>query len=120
MNYRFGWRDRLHGKADFSRTIQEGRRYQGGGLTLWIYRHPEPGSVPPQRLGLAISRRYGNAVARNHLKRLLREVFRLNRNLLVPGVDMVFGARPFARKPDFHTVKPIVLELWKKARILAG
>ncbi len=40
------------------------------------------------RLGLAVSRKYGNAVRRNKLKRCLRETFRIGslRNL---GVDLL-------------------------------
>ncbi len=40
------------------------------------------------RLGLAISRKYGNAVRRNRLKRQLRQCFRLN-DVRYEGVDVL-------------------------------
>jgi len=42
-----------------------------------------------ERLGLIISKKVGNAVARNRAKRLLREVFRRNQACFPPGCDTV-------------------------------
>jgi ribonuclease P protein component len=50
--------------------------------------------LPHRRLGLTVSSRVGNAVARNRVKRWLREIFRHHRNALPPGVDVVLIARP--------------------------
>jgi len=45
------------------------------------------------RLGVTVSKRVGNAVVRNHLKRLIREWFRIARNTLPDGTDLVVIAR---------------------------
>jgi ribonuclease P protein component len=45
------------------------------------------------KLGLAVSRRVGNAVARNRVKRHVREWFRQNRHRLPPATDWVVIAR---------------------------
>jgi len=44
------------------------------------------------RLGIAASRKVGKACARNRIKRRLREYFRLNRDNMPSGADMVFIA----------------------------
>jgi ribonuclease P protein component len=114
---RFRWNERLHLRSDFSHAIREGKRYSALGLILWVYRHPVGTSQTP-RLGLAIPRAYGNAVARNRLKRLLREVFRLNKSKLPAGVDLVFSARSTTPGVRYQTIEPLVFNLWTKAHLL--
>ena len=124
LDQRFSWDERLHRKCDFNRVFQEGRRFSASGLTMWV-RHPlETGGARKPRLGMAIPKAYGNAVARNRIKRLIRESFRLNKEKLPPGVDMVFSARPGAglpagrqAKPFYRTIEPLVLKLWTLAKL---
>jgi len=49
------------------------------------------------RLGVVAGRRVGNAVARNRLKRVVREAFRLLRDELPAGFDYVVIPRPVGR-----------------------
>lgn len=50
-----------------------------------------PGAEP--RLGITASRRVGNAVARNRIKRVVREAFRATRDIWPPGCDVVVIVR---------------------------
>ena len=55
-------------------------------------------------LGITVTRKIGNAVARNRIKRLVREVFRLNRERLPAGLDLVWVAKQQAAQACFADV----------------
>lgn len=46
-----------------------------------------------RRLGITVTKKAGNAVKRNHIKRLIREFFRLNKDLFPAGHDIVIMAK---------------------------
>ena len=118
MDQRFRWDERLHRKSDFKRVFKEGRRIGKSGLTMWVCPRDAAEAPGKARLGLAIPKAYGNAVARNRLKRLIREAFRLNKAHLPPGIDMVFSARSSLAEPCYQTIEPLVLKLWTHAKLL--
>lgn len=77
-----------------------GRRFEVPHLVVrWI----ENASGGP-RFGLAVSRRVGNAVVRNRVKRWLREALRHERGALA-GVDVVLIARPGAAGAGYEALR---------------
>lgn len=86
---------------------------------LFIFICPRNDNRELRRLGLITSRRVGTAVERNRLKRMLREIFRLNKHLLIPGIDMVFVLRRGGVGLSMKKLSGELIELWCKAALKA-
>jgi len=56
--------------------------------------YSKPNELPQSRWGLSVSRRVGNAVGRNRIKRLLRESIRLLQHQMPGGYDLIIVVRP--------------------------
>ncbi len=83
-------RHRLSHAREFERVFANKLSRARGPLVV----HALATELPQPRLGLSIGRRVGNAVARNRLKRFIREAFRLNQLALRPGTDFIVSVRP--------------------------
>lgn len=80
---------RIRRQADFQRAYR--RRCTASDNLLLVFGCPN--GLPHPRLGLSVSRKIGKAVVRNRWKRLLREAFRLSRQRLPAGIDLVVVPR---------------------------
>ncbi len=100
---------RLRRKSDFDAVFRNGVRAASGVLALRA--HPRSSNASDQafdqpcRFGFAISSRLGGAVARNRIRRRLREsVRRLNEGTGCEGLDVVVIARNGAVEADFAEI----------------
>jgi ribonuclease P protein component len=87
---RFARADRLLRSREFQHVTRRGRRAASGAFVILACpgKHPEHA-----RLGLTVSRKVGNSVVRNRVKRRVREWFRRDGRSLAAGLDVVVIAR---------------------------
>jgi ribonuclease P protein component len=85
-------KNRLSRSRDFDAVYRHGRSTSTRFLVLyWFDRDGEAGDP---RLGLAVPRAVGNAVARNRVKRQLRELWRERLDRIAAGRDYVLIVKP--------------------------
>jgi ribonuclease P protein component len=103
----FPARLRIKQRREFLRVQRGGRKHHLRHFMVFASRSAAtdpPGEPPPTRLGITVTRKVGNAVTRNRIKRLVREVFRQNRQRLGSGLDLVWVAKQQAAEASFADV----------------
>ena len=71
------------------------------------------------RVGITVSKKLGKAVVRNRVRRRIREAYRLNEELFLPGWDIVIVARSRAVEVSFQKLTQSLLSLSEQAGILS-
>jgi ribonuclease P protein component len=107
---RFGAELRLRSKLQFDALYASGKRIDDRFFGLRI----KPNGLGHPRVGLAVAvKTAGGGVARNRLRRLVRESFRLAQHEL-PGVDIVVAAKNPAREAPATTLRASLATLWQR------
>ncbi len=104
-------KQRLVRSVLFKETFQQGRRYVGRYMVLWV----REGVDASLRLGVVSSKKVGGAVARNRARRRLREAWRLNRHRLSGKVDVVLVARHAMAQASMADIEAELLKLCDRA-----
>ena len=105
-------RHRLCLARDFSRCYARGRRAADALLSIALL----PRGSGPSRLGVSVSRKVGESVARNRVKRWIREAAR---DLVADEenpFDLVVTARPKARQAGFFSIRESLSSLLGRVR----
>ena len=95
----------LKSNRDFRRLYSRGKRAVSPTLVLYVQRNRSGCN----RLGITVSKKLGNAVARNKVRRRLREIYRLHERQIVRGYDLVVVSRVRACTADYHQLEAAFL-----------
>ena len=97
------------------------RLYRTNGVASpYLVLYARPNKSEENRVGITVSKKLGHAVVRNRVRRRLREVYRLNEQLVTPGWDIVMVARSKAVSAPFGALTKSYLQLAEKAGLLKG
>lgn len=100
--------ERLRRRADYLRSYRTGRRRHGAAVTVYFV----PNQLGHPRLGITASRKVGNAVVRQRLKRRIREIYRRWKDRgTLPPLDVVVHLKPGAGKVEFAAFREELLRL---------
>ena len=89
QDHSFGKKWRLLRRREFLAVQGRGVKVQTRGFLLLFL----PNDLGRPRIGITVSKKVGNAVVRNRIRRLLREAFRQNKDWFPPSHDCVIVAR---------------------------
>lgn len=99
--------------SEFSKVYKRGKSFADKNIVIYYM----PNHLPFCRVGFSISKKVGNSVIRNRVRRLIKEAYRLNFGNLV-GYDIVFVARVQSNQVEFHEMEKSLKYIFRKIAII--
>lgn len=108
---------RLKKREDFKKVYTYGRSVSNRELVLYMMDQPK---AEPYRFGISVSKKVGNAVIRNRVKRLIKEAIRslLLKYEIKKKKDYIIIARIPAAQMDLPHFERSLKHLFKKMKII--
>lgn len=108
--FSFTKKERFLKPEEFARVKKHGRRLRTRSLSLFILEN----GLGVTRLGLSASSKLGSAPARNRVKRLLREFFRLNKVSFPESTDILASVKTIEFLKKYSDVEEELGQALKK------
>jgi ribonuclease P protein component len=112
LRFSFGKERRIRRRSDFLRVQAIGQRTSTAHFVLLVAAREPAAAVACSRVGFVVTKKIGNAVQRNRIKRVCRECFRMWPDLIPDGIDLVVIARAGAGQLGLAEVR----SEWERAR----
>lgn len=101
---------------EFKNVLSKGKFFIGKYIIVYI----KDNNKKENFIGIAVNTKIGKAVKRNRIKRVIRESYRINKDKLKKGKDIVFLWNKNANVSDanFYNINKEMLEIFGKAKMV--
>lgn len=99
---------------EFQLIYKSGKSYANKYLVMYVNNN----DAGKSKLGISVSKKVGNSVVRHRLARLIRETYRLNRNMFNSGLNIIVVARVSAKDVSYKQIESAFLHLLKLHGVL--
>ncbi|GIP36027.1 ribonuclease P protein component [Paenibacillus sp. J2TS4] len=107
--------NRLAKREDFNKVYRWGKSTANHQFVLYRRNKSTP---DPLRVGVSVSKKVGNAVVRNRIRRVVKEIIRLNLDRIEGNSDIIFIARKPVAEMNYDEIQKSLMHVMRKASLL--
>ncbi|MFC4601324.1 ribonuclease P protein component [Cohnella hongkongensis] len=108
---------RLRKREDFNTVYRYGKSFANSQFVVYWRKRAPTGTF---RMGVSASSKLGGAVVRNRLRRMVKEIVRLNAAKLQEDIDLILIVRKPALSLSYKEMEGSILHVLRKAGLLKG
>lgn len=101
MKETYGPQERIKKRQEFLSLYKKGNRYKGKYFNLVYF----PNDLDYSRMAVIVSKKIGNAVSRNKIKRWMRDLFRRNKDLLKDHLDILIVVKREIQEASWSSLR---------------
>jgi ribonuclease P protein component len=105
---------RLAKREDFNKVYRYGKSTANHQFVLYYLAQPKHEHF---RLGISVSKKVGNAVVRNRIRRMVKEIVRLRKEQFAPNFDYIIIARKPAAEMAYQEIEKSILHVFRRASL---
>lgn len=103
----------LRKNEDFKKIYKSGKNYWNRNLILYVRKN----DLDYNRVGYSITKKVGNSVVRNKIRRRMKEIYRLNLLNIKEGYDFIFIPKKNVTDISYQELESAMLHIIKLTNI---
>lgn len=111
---------RLRKREDFNVVYRHGRSFANSQFVVYWRKRGSDKATGTFRMGVSASSKLGGAVVRNRLRRMVKEIVRLNAGKVIADIDLILIVRKPALSLPYKEMEGSILHVLRKAGLLVG
>lgn len=105
---------RIRKNMEFKNIYKVGKNYWNRNLVLYVRKN----GLNETRVGYTITKKIGNAVTRNKMRRRMKEIYRLNFHNIKEGYDLIFIAKRSIVNISYDELESSMIHIMSISKLL--